>query len=413
MLLSNARFLVTQDAQRTVLEDVDVRIEGSRIARIGRALPRIGDEGILDCSQRIVLPGLVNAHTHLGMTSLRGASDDKELASWLADVQRAEHAMSADDVRASAYLGVAEALRTGTTCVADQYYLPEATIEAAGALGMRALALRDFFTAHEPGLDAKRIGQLMPDAAALPPTVRVGVAPHSIYGTDEGFLRAARAYASAHRLRMMIHVAETRAERAECKRRLGMLPVEYLARIGFLGPDVVLAHCNWLTKGELDLVARSGACVAHCAQSNMKLAGGSAMPLREMLEREIPVALGTDSAASNNALDMFREMHVAALLHKHHYWMGDAVSAQQVFDMATLGGARAIGMEDLGSLEEGKLADIATLDLTDLNLMPVARERVVSHIVYAANGMNVADVIVDGRLLLRGKRFVEDAEVLS
>jgi 5-methylthioadenosine/S-adenosylhomocysteine deaminase len=185
-----------------------------------------------------------------------------------------------------------------------------------------------------------------------------------------------------------------------------MLPVEYLDHIGFLGPDVLIAHAVWLTKRELDILAKRNVKVVHCPQSNMKLAGGGVMPLREMRERGITVALGTDSAASNNSLDMFREMHTCALLHKHHYWDPTAAAAQDVLDMATVQGAKVLGNDRIGSIEEGKLADVITLDATELNLQPLKKERIISHLVYAANGCNVAEVIVDGKLLLKDRKFV-------
>jgi 5-methylthioadenosine/S-adenosylhomocysteine deaminase len=399
MLLHNCKYVVTQNAKREILENVDILIENDRIVGIGKGL-KSKDE-IIDCSQRIVMPGLINCHTHLPMSDMRGLSDDEELHEWLAKVIAAEKKGTAKDRESAAELGVREALRTGTTTVCDHYWDREASI--AAAKGIRMFYFADFFTAHH-ALSAEEIPGMLPKSHVA--TISVGMAPHSIYGTDEKFLRAARAYATKHNLLLHMHVAETRKERAECKQTHGRLPVEYLEQIGFLGPDVMIAHAVWLTKGELDILAKHKVSVVHCPQSNMKLAGGGVMPLREMQERGINVALGTDSVASNNSLDMFREMHVAALLHKHHYWDPTVADAQNILDMATRNGAKALHREDLGSIEESKKADIVMLDATDANLQPVEKHRLISHITYAANGFNVAETIVDGKLLLREKRLL-------
>lgn len=398
MLLKNCRFVVTQDSERRILENTDVLLEGNKIRAIGQNL---SGTDILDCSDRIVMPGLVNAHAHMAMTHLRGLSDDKELNEWLKDVWEYEKKFIDEDISKGAYLGIAESLRFGTTSVMDMFYRAAVSGEAAQNLGIRYIGAQSY------AKDNPLSGEIhLPRAISG----RVGfcLGPHSIYQATEEDLRTVRRIAAQNNALVTIHLAETRKERAEFVRENGMLPVEYLDRIGFLGDDVLLVHCVWLTKRELDIIARRGCKVIHCPQSNMKLASGGVMPLQEMRSRGIAVALGTDSAVSNNSLDMFREMHTAALLHKQHYWDATAADAQHVLDMATLHGALALGI-DVGSIVEGKLADIITLDCNDVNLLPLQRDRVVSHLVYAANGMNVAEVMVDGKLLVEGKVFVDDS----
>jgi 5-methylthioadenosine/S-adenosylhomocysteine deaminase len=402
MLLSNCRYAVTQNKSREVLEHVDILIEGNQIKEIAKHTNKTQAKSTIDCSNKIVMPGLVNAHTHLGMSGMRGLNDDEELASWLKDIIAAEHKRSHKEILAEAELGIKEALRTGTTTVCDMYDPADVAVEAAKKFGIRLVNTPAFFTAHRK-LEAKDIAHFT-DFKNLPSTITIGCGPHSIYGTDESFLRSVREHATKHQMLIHIHVAETRKERVECKHKTGFLPVEYLEHIGFLGPDVLIAHAVWLTKGELDILARRQVKVVHCPQSNMKLAGGGVLPLKEMQERNITVALGTDSAASNNSLDMFREMHTAALLHKHHYWDATAADAQTVLDLATVNGAKALNL-NIGSLEPGKLADIITLDLADENLQPINKDRVISHLVYAANGLNVVDVIVDGKLILKDRKF--------
>jgi 5-methylthioadenosine/S-adenosylhomocysteine deaminase len=401
MLLKSCKYVVTQNPKHEILEDVDIIIQGNRIAAIGKDLAKKHPkEKAIDCSGRIVMPGLVNCHTHLGMSGMRGLNDDEELKEWLKEIIDAEHNRTHKQIVDEARIGVREALRTGTTTACDMYHPADAAVQAAEELGLRLIACPAYFNAHSSDGE---IEKYLP--APRQSTVTVGLGPHSIYGVDERFLRKIREYATAHRMLIHIHVAETRKERVECKQEHGMLPVEYLEHLGFLGPDVLIAHAVWLTKGELDILAKRKAKVVHCPQSNMKLAGGGVLPLREMKERGITVCLGTDSTASNNSLDMFREMHVCALLHKHHYWDPTIADAQTVLDMATLDGAKALGI-DAGSIDVGKLADIITLDASDENLQPVRKERIVSHIVYAANGMNVSEAIVDGKLLLKEKKFV-------
>jgi 5-methylthioadenosine/S-adenosylhomocysteine deaminase len=400
-MIISCKYLITQNKKREILEDIDVLIKENKILQIGKNLHKQHPtENILDCKDRIVMPGLVNAHTHLGMSGMRGYSDDKELAQWLKEIIAAEHTRSQKEIDREAILGVREALRTGTTTICDMYDPAQSAIKAA-KIGIRLVNTPSFFTAHRK-LSAEDIPKML--EKKVPSTITQGLGPHSIYGTDEKFLREIREYATKHAMLIHIHVAETRKERVECKQKTGMLPVQYLEHIGFLGPDVLMAHSVWLTKGELDSIAKRNVKIVHCPQSNMKLAGGGVMPLREMHERNIIVALGTDSTASNNSLDMFREMHTCALLHKHHYWDPTIADAQTVLDMATINGAIALDI-NAGSIEPGKLADIITIDITHENLQPVKKERLVSHLIYAANGMNVAEVIVDGKVIIEKGKF--------
>ena len=403
MLLSDCRYVVTQDAHRRVIEHASVRITDGRIAQIGPDLRPHDDEPVIDCSRKALLPGLINAHTHLGMAEMRGLSDDQELDAWLERVYATEATLTPESIENATAHGMREALRTGTTTVADMFFVPEAVARAARATGIRAIIGSTILNGHS--LSAPDLS-LPTDESRI----QYALAPHAIYTTDEETLRRVRGEATRTGRRILIHLSETRKERAQWKIKTGLLPVEWLDRMGFLGPDVLTVHCVWLTKGELDILARHHVRIAHCPQSNMKLAGGGVMPLREMRDRGITVTLGTDSVASNNALDMLREMHVCALLHKHHYWDPAVTSAQGILDMVTCGASVALNLPEIGSIEPGKIADLITLDLDDLNLQPHDAARIVSHIVYAANGLNVTDVLVEGEVLLRDKRFTERAQ---
>jgi len=394
---------VTQNQKREILEKVDIRIEDGIITEIKKNLEKKRNEEVIDCSSRIVMPGLINAHTHLGMSGLRGFCDDAELHDWLKKIVSEEKRLH-HTAEKQVELGMREALRTGTTTVCDMYDPAEVAITASKKTGIRLVNFPSFYTAHRE-FDPKKIHELLPKTEATD-MITQGIGPHSIYGTSKEFLHETASYASKHNLMIHIHVAETREERAELQKKEGMLPVQYLHHLGVLGNRTMLVHMVWVTKGELDLVKKTGCSVVHCPQSNMKLAGGGVLPLQEMHERGINVALGTDSTASNNSLDMFREMHTCALLHKHHYWDATVAPAQTVLDMATLAGAKAVHNEKIGAIKSGMIADLITLDLNDENLQPCAKDRVVSHIVYSANGMNVSEVLVNGKVLVREKKVL-------
>lgn len=396
MLLKNCRFLVTQDEKRRVLQNFDVLVEGNRIAKIGKAMSDGRGEETIDCSQKIVMPGLVNAHTHLGMHSLRGSCDEKELFEWLAELEPLEKKLTAKQVKENTLSGLKEAIRFGTTTIYDSYKFPQERLEAFEEMGMRGLISSTITdeksfragTSFLSGLKSK--------------LVKGAIAPNSIYKCDEETLRKCIEFSEENKVLRRIHVGETRKERFDVLQKKGKLAIEYLESIGFLGEKALLVHCIWVTKGEIRKISRAGAKVAHNPVSNMKLSAGGVMPLVEMLEEKVVVGLGTDSVASNNNLDLFEEMKIAGLLHRHHKWDANAVTAQQVLDMATVQGAKALGLEQMGAIEEGNYADIITLDIEG-NLLPM--NDVVSNIVFAAQGMNVNDVIIDGKVLLRGKLF--------
>jgi len=406
MLLKDCRFVLTQDAKRKILENVDILIQKNTIREIGKGLRVEKNEKVLDCSSKIVLPGLINAHTHLGMGLLRGVSDDKELHEWLADVVGREGKLTEQELYEGSLAGCKESLRFGTTTVADMYYPLAPTAEAVIDSGIRSWLFISYFNAISPDLDSDKIREfLLSEEHQAHRRITMGLAPHSPYGCTEELIKGIISYSKKKALPKMIHLAETRKEQYDIKREKGKLPGTYLYDMGFLNGSTLLVHSVWLTKEELRMIAKAGAHVVHCPVSNMKLCSGGVMPLKEMQKAGITVALGTDSVASNNNLDLFEEMKVAALLHKQHYWDPTIADAQTVLDMATLNGAKALGMEGkLGILAAGTLADVITLDIP-LHLTPLEKARVVSHLVYSANGNDICDVIVDGKLVLREKEF--------
>ncbi len=416
--LVHAALIVTQDEERTVLENASMAVLDGLVADIGprhEVASRWQPEQEVDLGQCVLLPGLVNAHTHAAMTFLRGLADDMPLMEWLNNrIFPVEQKLTPEIVRLGSLMGHAEMLRTGTTSHIDMYIFEEAALAAAEESGLRCLGGEVVFafpSAAFSGPDAALENtRALAEKYAGHPRVRVAVNPHSVYTTTPEILSACRDLAYELALPLHIHLAETTEETQICLHTHGSRPVAYCRRMGLLDAPCILAHVVDVTPDELDCLAASKAVVAHNPSSNMKLASGVA-PVPAMLERGMAVALGTDGAASNNRLNMFTEMGRAALLHKVTGMDSTLLPAQTVLDMGTLGGAAAMHDERLGSLAVGKAADCVALDLTSPNMQPVYN--VVSHLVYAATGMETRMTMVDGEILyMDGKYTRFDYEAL-
>ncbi|MBI5398816.1 amidohydrolase [Candidatus Woesearchaeota archaeon] len=398
MILRNCRYLITQNAKRDIFEQVDIEIQDNTIKRIGKniATKSSDDSGVIDCSERIVMPGLVNTHTHLGMHSLRGICDDAELKDWLSIVTKAEETLDEEAVYENTLAGLREAVRFGTTTLYDSFKHPRARVRAFEKMGVRGLISASVYNKK----DLKAAEQFI--STINSPLLRPVIAAHSIYMTEESVLREVIAVSDDKKILRRIHVGETRKERFDIQQQRGKLPIEYLESIGFLDPKALLVHCIWITKGEIRLIGRAGAKVSHNPISNMKLASGGVMPLVEMLQEKVVVGLGTDSVASNNNLDLFEEMKLTPLLHKQHRWDPKVITPQQVLDIVTVNGAACLGLSDVGSIEIGMKADIITLDIGE-HMRPV--NDLLSNIVYCANGNDVNDAIIDGKVVMRNKEL--------
>ncbi|MTJ91888.1 MAG: amidohydrolase [Desulfovibrio sp.] len=408
--LLHAAFIVTQDEQRRVIENASLAIDKGLIADIGptaELIQRWQASETLHLEDKLVLPGLINAHTHAAMTFLRGLADDMPLMDWLNQrIFPVEQKLTPELVRLGSLMGYAEMLRTGTTACVDMYLFEAAVFEAADTAGLRCLggeAVFAFPSAAFPGpqaaLDATRA---LAEKYRNHDRLRVAVNPHSVYTTTPEILTACRDLAQEQSLPLHIHLAETPSETQICLSAQGKRPTEYCHSLGLLDVPCTLAHVVDVTSAELDLLARQKAVVAHNPSSNMKLASGAA-PVAAMLARGMNVGLGTDGAASNNRLNMFTEMGRSALLHKLTGLDPTLLPAGQVLDMATLGGAAAMHDARLGSLAPGMAADCIALDLTEPNLQPMYNE--VSHIVYAATGMETRMTMVGGEVLYNEGRF--------
>lgn len=414
--------VVTLDAGRRVLPAGAVAVDKGAILAVGpeaEVAARYRGRDSLDAGGGIVIPGLINAHTHAAMVLFRGIADDLKLMEWLHDYIFPAEArnVNADFVAAGTRLAALEMLRSGTTTFVDMYYFEDRVAEAAKQAGIRTVAGSTFIDFPAP--DNKTFPEALAYAErffkrwAGDPLVVAAAAPHSTYLLKPEQLQAVGALAARYSAPILIHVSESQDEQKQVREKYGKTPTEQLRDLGLLRKGVLFAHGIWLTPSDRAIVKQADVGVAHCPESNMKLASGAA-PVKDMLAEGIRLGLGTDGAASNNDLDMFEEMLAAALLAKHATGDPTAAPAHAVLEMATLGGARALGMEDrLGSLEPGKRADIVVVGLREPRLHPMFDP--VSHLVYVAKGADVQDVVVEGRVVMRDRKMLtlDEAAVVA
>ncbi len=405
--------VVTMDAERRVLPDGAVAIDGGRVVAVGRAADieaaYAGRES-LDAGGGIVLPGLINAHTHAPMVLFRGIADDLRLMEWLQRYIFPAEAknVTAEFVKAGTRLAALEMIRSGTTTFVDMYYFEDQVAEAAKEAGIRGVLGSTLIDFPAPDNKTREAALAYADRFIArwkdDPLIVPAVAPHSTYLGSPDTLKAADALSRRHGVPLLIHLQESMDEQEQVREKYGKTSAEHLRDLGILRRGVLGAHGVWLSAGDRKILRDAGAGVAHCPQSNMKLSSGAA-PVSEMLAEGVALGLGTDGAASNNDLDMFEEMLTAALLAKHASGDPTAAPAARVLEMATLGGARALGLEDrLGSLTPGKRADLIVVDLGAPRLHPMYEP--VSHIVYAAKGADVRHSVIEGRVAMRDRKVL-------
>ncbi len=398
--------LVTMDKERRILKNFSLAIEDGAIVEIARGIKGEADF-VIDARDRIVMPGLINTHTHAAMTLFRGSADDLPLMRWLQEeIWPVEAKLEPKHVYAGSLLACLEMLSSGITCFNDMYYHLEEVARSvleSGIRGVLSYPLLDI-AGEEQGKELLRQAERALRAhSGRNPRVRVFLGPHAPYTCSAELLLKAKELAEEHRTGIHIHVSETREEVKNFLEEKGKRPFEYLEEIGFLGKNVLAAHAVHVSRKEMGIMKRRGVRVAHNPVSNMKLAAGIA-PVAEYVKAGITVSLGTDGAASNNTLDLFQEMKTCALLQKVSTGDASAVPAQTVLEFATIGAARALGLDrEIGSLEVGKRGDVILVDLRRPNLKPLSNP--VSHLVYAARGCDVCTVVVDGRVVVHEGSF--------
>jgi len=407
--------ILTQDTTRRRLQG-DLLIEDETITKISEQPITTEADYKIDGKNKLVLPGLVNLHTHLPMTLLRGYGDDRLLNDWLQNcIWPVEAKLSPESIEAGAALGLLEMITSGTTTFHDMYFFEETIAPLTKKVGLRGFlgfGILDFDTAEYKRGDLLSACDKFVRAWHDDPLIRPVVAPHSAYTCGAETLTKCLEIATKYDVLLHSHCSETRDEVYDVEKKTGRRPIEQFDKLGLLTPQMVLAHCGWVTKTEIAAMAQAGVAVVHCPVSNYKIGTGGYAPIPEMLAAGLRVGLGTDGAASNNVLDMFDTMKFAALGQKQHRWDPSVMSAQTVFDMATIHGAASLRLENMtGSLEEGKLADIIIIDLHQPHLTPVHDP--VSHLAYAVNGSDVCTTIVDGKpLMLDHEVLTLDAEAV-
>lgn len=411
--------LVTMDPSRRVIENGALAIEGSKIAWIGttdQARSQVRATRQCNVRGRVIIPGMVNAHSHLAMTLFRGLVDDMPLEAWLDRVWQVETAYAtADYCRVGTQLAVAEMIRGGVTCATDMYWQTVTNIQAATEAGFRFVNGPPMIGVDGPGggytpelEDQMRayIEEHLDD-----PLLRLAIQVHATYTCNDRMIDVAKRLAADYGVLFMTHASESRAEVDNVTARYGKSPIEALYDWGLLGPNTLLAHCVHLRDDEIALLAETGTSVAHCPQSNLKIGNGVAR-VPAMLKAGVNVGLGTDGAATNNDLDMFDELRTAALIHKGVNNDPTLLPAEEAFALATINGARAVGLGDqIGSLEVGKLADLAVLDLEGAHVTPVYN--LYSHFCYAVDKHDVRDVYIHGRQVMADRELLtlDEAQV--
>jgi len=418
-LLIHAQWVLPVDPQDRVLTDHALAVaEGRILALVPSAEAQaIQARQTLDLPGHVLIPGLINAHTHSPMTLMRGLADDLPLMTWLNQhIWPAERRwVDPDFVAAGTRLAALEMLRSGTTCFNDMYFYPDVTATVAADAGMRALIgmiVLDFPTNFaEDADDYLGKGLQLHERFRNHALIRTAFAPHSPYAVSDAPLARVRTLADELEVPVHIHLHETHDEIVQSLRDHGERPLARLDRLGLVGPGLVAVHMTQLEEAEIGRLAQAGAHVVHCPQSNLKLASGFC-PVARLLGAGVNVALGTDGAASNNDLDMLGELRAAALLGKGVAGSASAVPARAALRMATIDAARALGMDqETGSLEPGKAADLVALDLRDPDTQPVYHP--LSQLVYAASRGQVRHVWVAGRQLVRdGIALTQDREAI-
>jgi len=397
-----------------------ILIENGKIVHVGNrsSTQSFKAERTINAEGMVAMPGMINCHTHLAMTLLRGVAEDQELSKWLKEtVWPLEAKLKAEDVYHGALLGCLEMIKSGTTCFADMYFHEDAVARAVKEAGLRAVLAQGIIEGEEKSRGEKMLGEAVEFARKYQGyangRVQVRLGPHAVYTCSPELLAEARNAASKLGIGLHIHLAESKEMKEWVKANYGSTEVDLLNRTGFLGPDVLAAHCVHLSKREIRLLAKRGVKVSHNPVANMKLAQGAAR-VKELIDAGVKVGIGTDGPASNNSLDMFESVKTAALLQKFAYRDPTVLPARKALRMATVEAAEVLSLERLvGSIEAGKRADIILVDFRKPHLTPT--HDFYANLVYSARGSDVDTVIVDGKVLMENRevKTLDEEEVIE
>jgi 5-methylthioadenosine/S-adenosylhomocysteine deaminase len=395
------------------VRNCSVCIKDGIIVSIGRVPEDFASDKVIDAADKLLVPGFVNAHTHVYMTVLRNRADDLDFTAWLFDnIIPMENKLTDNDAYWSMQLGFMEMLESGITSFLDMHMFPDVAVKATLDAGMRGVLSRGL-QGGKDSMEAgrKRFEQAKADISKYKGISTIGfmLAPHAPYTCDEYYLKEAAELAGELGVGIHTHLSESMDEQNTIKQRYDMTPAEFYDRCGILRENTVCAHCVYLSESDMALLAERGTSVAHNAASNMKLGNGFA-DLPAMLKHGINVSLGTDSAASNNNLSILREIQLAGLIHKGTHCSATTVSAPEVFDMATLNGAKALGIADaVGEIKVGKCADLSLFDLNSPGFFPIGDPK--AALCYSSAGLKADTVLVNGQILLeKGEFKTIDAE---
>ncbi|MDQ6759330.1 MAG: amidohydrolase [Acidobacteriota bacterium] len=421
--LYTARYVVTMDPQRRLIENGAVAIKADRIVAVGAAADlkkRYPAQRVLDRPDALIMPGLINTHTHAAMSLLRGIADDLNLQDWLTKYIFPAEAknVNRDFVTWGTRLACLEMMLSGTTTYVDMYYFEDQTAATTKAAGMRAVLGETIIGFPDPDsktpADALKYTEQFIQRYKADPLITPAVAPHALYTNSDESLKASRALANRYNVPLLIHLSETRHENDEAQAKHKMSPTQFLDSLGVFTGRTIAAHGIWLDDSDTAILKKRNTGIAHCPSSNMKLASGIA-PVLKLLSLGIPVGLGTDGpAGSNNDFDMLEEMNLAADLQKVASMNPKALPAQKAIEMATIDGARVTGMQkEIGSLEPGKRADLITIRINRPHAVPMYN--VYSQIVYALKASDVQDVMVNGNAIVRDGRSLtlNEAEIVN
>ncbi len=405
---------VLPEGEKDIIRKADLYVEGNRIVSIDEEPEGFQAEKIIEGKDRLAIPGLINCHTHSYMSFMRNVADDLSFMDWLfGTIDPIEQKMTDEDTYWGACLAIIEMMKSGTTCFNDMQMNIHQTTRAVKESGMRAVICRGLVGSGDDEGGQMRLRQAFEERDAARDCDRLSfmLGPHAPYTCDEGYMRIVSEEAKKNHMRIHVHLSESESEIQQIKEKYGCSPIEMAERNGLFDVPAIAAHCVQITESDMEILKAKGVSVVTNPASNMKLGNGFA-PVPEMLEKGINVCIGTDGAASNNSLNLFHEMSLLALIHKGVKKTPQCISAAQNFRIATINGAKALGLsEEIGSLEVGKKADIAILNLNTPSLTP--RNNLLAGLSYSANGSEVETVIIDGKITMENRRVLTmDEEVV-